>query len=128
MTPPRPATTVAEPVMLVPNCTAWRTRCETFALQISFLLGMQLMFGHEPPMYWRSTTAVRRPTRAICHASNFPPAPTSPAAHWRRGETMDDRSDTSQRRSALSGSSAYDLTPSSASGASFTAATRQSSR
>jgi len=75
MTPPRPATTVAEPVMLVPNCTAWRTRCETFALQISFLLGMQLMFGHEPPMYRRSTTAVRRPARAICHASNFPPAP-----------------------------------------------------
>src|SRR5438093_8510393 len=67
--------TVAEPVMLVPNCAAWRTRCETFALQISFLLGMQLMFGHEPPMYRRSTTAVRRPARAICHASNFPPAP-----------------------------------------------------
>src|SRR3989442_14672319 len=82
------------------------------------------------------------PTRAICHASNFPPAPTSPAAHWRRGETMDDRrdygrigkrsptniSDTSQRRSALSGSSAYDLTPSSASRAALTAAARQSSR
>ena len=142
MTPPRPATTVAEPVMLVPNCTAWRTRCETFALQISFLLGMQLMFGHEPPMYRRSTTAVRRPLAPYATPATFHPLRRAPLHTGGGAETMDDRrdygrigkrsptniSDTSQRRSALSGSSAYDLTPSSASGASFTAATRQSSR
>ena len=33
----------------------------TFALQISFLLGMQLILGQEPPIHRRSTTAVRLP-------------------------------------------------------------------
>src|SRR2546421_4878493 len=46
-----------------------------FAPQISFLLGMQLMFGHEPPIHRRSTTAVRRPDRARSQASSFPPCP-----------------------------------------------------
>src|ERR1700730_19349107 len=30
------------------------------------------MLGHEPPTQRRSTTAVRRPDCAICHASSFP--------------------------------------------------------
>src|SRR5262245_2084439 len=63
-----------EPVT-VPNCAAWRTRCATLALQISFLLGRQLILGQEPPIYRRSTRAVRRPDPAICQASNLPPAP-----------------------------------------------------
>src|SRR5262245_38922133 len=62
------------PVM-VPNCAAWRTRYATFALQISFLLGRQLMLGQEPPIYRRSTTAVRRPDRAISQARSLPPLP-----------------------------------------------------
>ena len=45
----------------------------TFALQISFLLGRQLMFGQEPPIHRRSTTAVRRPDRARCQARSLPP-------------------------------------------------------
>src|SRR5262245_29296811 len=49
----------------VPYSTAWRTRYATFALQISFLLGRQLMLGQEPPIYRRSTTAVRRPDRHL---------------------------------------------------------------
>src|ERR687892_1525585 len=66
--------TVTCPVT-VPNCAPWRARCETFALQISFLLGKQLMLGQEPPIYRRSTTIVFRPDRAICHARSLPPAP-----------------------------------------------------
>ena len=41
----------------IPNAAACFTRCVTLALQISFLLGRQLMFGQEPPIQRRSTTA-----------------------------------------------------------------------
>src|SRR6266403_3257403 len=40
-----------------------------------FLLGMQAMFMHAPPMYFRSIEAVRLPSRAIVHAINLPPVP-----------------------------------------------------
>src|SRR5215831_16849700 len=59
----------------MPNCAAWRIRCATLALQISFLLGRQAMLGQEPPIHRRSTTAVRRPDPAICQANTLPPAP-----------------------------------------------------
>src|SRR5437899_3584861 len=69
------AMSIATGPVTVPNCAACLTRCAIFALQISFLLGRQLMLGQEPPIHRRSTTAVRRPDPAICHASNLPPAP-----------------------------------------------------
>src|SRR5215471_18346883 len=59
----------------IPNAVAWWTRSATFALQISFLVGRQLMLGHEPPIHLRSTTAVRCPLLARCQLSNLPPAP-----------------------------------------------------
>ena len=34
-------------------------RLATFALQMTFLLGIQAIFGQEPPIHRRSTTAVR---------------------------------------------------------------------
>src|ERR1700682_5025347 len=55
--------------------SAWRTRSATFALQISFLLGRQLVFGQEPPINLRSTTAVRCPDLAVCQARYLPPSP-----------------------------------------------------
>src|SRR5262245_44380323 len=58
-----------------PYSAAWCTRYETFALQISFLLGRQLTLGHEPPIQRRSTTAVAWPDEARCHARSLPPAP-----------------------------------------------------
>src|SRR5436305_15245134 len=61
-----------EPVT-IPNLAAWRTRSATFALQISLLLGRQLMFGQEPPIHFRSTTAVRCPDLAKCQARYLPP-------------------------------------------------------
>jgi hypothetical protein len=33
------------------------------------------MFGHDPPMYFRSTTATRCPFAAKFHAASFDPAP-----------------------------------------------------
>src|SRR5437870_1634940 len=42
---------------------------------MTFLLGMQAMFIHAPPMYFRSIEAVRLPSRAIVHAINLPPVP-----------------------------------------------------
>src|SRR2546427_12586304 len=63
-----------EPVT-TPNAAAWWIRSATLVLQTSFLLGRQLMLGHEPPMYLRSTTAVRRPALARCHDRSLPPAP-----------------------------------------------------
>src|SRR5215510_6886627 len=75
--------------LLVPNSAPWRATCATPALHISFLLGMQLMFGHEPPIHRRSTTAVRRPDRARSHASNFPPCPLpSTSASYRSGAAI----------------------------------------
>src|ERR1700757_2206225 len=40
-----------------------------------FLLGMQAMFGQDPPIYLRSITATRCPCAARVHAVNFDPAP-----------------------------------------------------
>src|SRR6185437_3661356 len=58
-----------------PYSSPWRNRCDTLALQISFLLGRQLMFGQEPPIQRRSTTATLWPAAAMCHARNPPPLP-----------------------------------------------------
>jgi hypothetical protein len=43
----------------IPKRSAWCTKSATLALQISFLLGRQLVLGHEPPISLRSITAVR---------------------------------------------------------------------
>src|SRR5262245_22839152 len=75
--------------VVVPNSAAWRVRYATFALHISFLLGMQLMFGHDPPIHWRSTTAVRWPDRARSQARSFPPCPLpSTSASYRSGAAI----------------------------------------
>src|SRR5215831_9360851 len=80
---------VATAPVVVPYSAAWRVRYATCALHISFLLGMQLMFGHEPPTHRRSTTAVRRPDRARSQASAFPPCPLpSTSASYRSGVAM----------------------------------------
>src|SRR5262245_11982912 len=69
------AMSMATGPVTVPNCAAWRASCATLALQISFLLGRQLMLGQEPPIQRRSTTALRRPARAMCQARYMPPFP-----------------------------------------------------
>src|SRR6266851_10163155 len=63
-----------EPVN-IPKRSAWRTRSATFALQISFLLGRQLVFGQEPPINLRLTTAARCTDLAMCQARYLPPSP-----------------------------------------------------
>src|SRR5580704_786939 len=40
-----------------------------------FLLGRHAMFGHDPPMYLRSTTATRLPSPAKVHAATVEPVP-----------------------------------------------------
>src|SRR5262249_52977878 len=42
--------TATEPVT-IPKVAAWCSRSATLALQISFLLGRQAIFGHEPPIH-----------------------------------------------------------------------------
>src|SRR5438034_8251074 len=66
---------IATRPVFVPDSAAWRATCATCALASSFLLGMQFTFGHDPPIHWRSTTAVRRPDRAMSQARSLPPAP-----------------------------------------------------
>src|SRR6267142_5381915 len=61
---------VIDPIAIVVD-----VRSATFALQISFLLGRQLVFGQEPPINLRSTTAVRCPDLAMCQARYLPPSP-----------------------------------------------------
>src|SRR2546427_8551822 len=55
--------------VVVPNSALWRATYATFALQISFLLGMQLMFGHEPPIHRRSeehTSELQSQSNLVC--------------------------------------------------------------
>src|SRR5262245_53500937 len=66
---------IATGLVTAPYSAAWCTRYETFALQISFLLGRQLTLGQEPPIQRRSTTTVDWPDDARCHARCLPPAP-----------------------------------------------------
>src|ERR1700730_9967031 len=54
-------------------CGAMRQMCDPRAPNL--ILAGQAMLGQEPPIHRRSTTAVRRPDRAICQASNLPPCP-----------------------------------------------------
>src|SRR5262249_25146232 len=70
-----PAMSTATEPVTTPNRAAWCSKSATFALQISFLLGRQAMFGQEPPTQRRSTTAARRPERARGQDSSLPPAP-----------------------------------------------------
>ena len=68
-------------------CRPWRARssCRTRRrgapdarprrFRISFLLGRQAIFGQEPPIHRRSTTAVRRPDFPMCQAVSLPPPP-----------------------------------------------------
>src|SRR6266446_4943821 len=56
---------------------------------MTFLLGMQAMFMHAPPMYFRSIEAVRLPSRAIVHAINLPPVPLpSPRTSYFSGSLL----------------------------------------
>ena len=61
--------------VVTPNSRARATVWATRALQISFLLGRQLMFGQEPPIQRRSITATFRPACARCQARYLPPSP-----------------------------------------------------
>src|SRR5262249_36614653 len=92
---------VVEPV-IIPNDFAWCTRSATLALQISFLLGRQLMFGHDPPIHFRSTTAVRCPVLARCQLSSLPPAPLPRTrASYRSVEVIMTRKNKQESRPAL---------------------------
>src|SRR5262245_8913004 len=42
---------------------------------MTFLLGRHAILGHDPPIYFRSTTAVRLPSLAIAQAINLPAVP-----------------------------------------------------
>ena len=53
----------------MPYSAPCRANQFAFALRITFLLGKQAMFGHDPPMYFRSTTAVRWPACAMVHVT-----------------------------------------------------------
>src|SRR5580658_7261554 len=59
----------------MPNSSLRRKYDATFALWMMFLLGKQAMFGHDPPMYLRSTTATRFPSLANVHAAIVDPVP-----------------------------------------------------
>jgi hypothetical protein len=50
---------VAGGPLSTPNSAARAARDRTFAEWMMFLLGRQAMFGHDPPISLRSTTALR---------------------------------------------------------------------
>ena len=66
---------IAKPSCVMPNSLLRRKYDATFALWIMFLLGKHAMFGHDPPMYLRSTTATRFPSPAKVHAAMVEPVP-----------------------------------------------------
>src|SRR5215467_12776734 len=59
----------------MPNSLLRRKYDVTFALWMMFLLGKQAMFGHDPPMYFRSIAATRFPSPAKVHAAIVDPVP-----------------------------------------------------
>src|SRR5437879_8732073 len=70
-----PAMSIAKPSSVMPNSLLRRKYDATFALWMMFLLGKHPMFGHDPPMYLRSTTATRLPSPAKVHAAMVEPVP-----------------------------------------------------
>src|SRR5713226_6150460 len=70
-----PAMSIAKPSHVMPNSLLRRKYDATFALWIMFLLGKHAMFGHDPPMYLRSTTATCFPSPAKVHAAMVEPVP-----------------------------------------------------
>src|ERR1700736_227846 len=69
------AMSIAKPSCVMPNSSLRRKYEATFALWMMFLLGKHAMFGHDPPMYLRSTTATRFPSPAKVHAAMVEPVP-----------------------------------------------------
>src|SRR6266481_6335150 len=70
-----PAMSIAKPSHVMPNSLLRRKYDATFALWMMFLLGKHAMFGHDPPMYWRSTTATCFPSPAKVHVLFVVPGP-----------------------------------------------------
>src|SRR5437879_9085604 len=69
------AMSIAKPSSVMPNSLLRRKYDATFALWIMFLLGKHAMFGHDPPIYLRSTTATCFPSPAKVHAAMVEPVP-----------------------------------------------------
>jgi len=69
------AISIAKPSCVMPNSLLRRKYDATFALWMMFLLGKHAMFGHDPPMYLRSTTATCFPSPAKVHAAMVEPVP-----------------------------------------------------
>src|SRR3989442_8137893 len=69
------AMSIAKPSCVMPNSLLRRKYDATFALWIMFLLGKHAMFGHDPPIYLRSTTATCFPSPAKVHAAMVEPVP-----------------------------------------------------
>src|SRR5580704_3027700 len=69
------AMSIAKPSWVIPNSLFRRKYDATLALWMMFLLGRHAMFGHDPPMYLRSTTATRFPSAAKVHAAIVDPVP-----------------------------------------------------
>src|ERR1700688_3505207 len=69
------AMSIAKPSCVMPNSLLRRKYDATFALWMMFLLGKHAMFGHDPPMYLRSTTATCFPSLAKVHAAMVEPVP-----------------------------------------------------
>jgi len=60
---------IAKPSCVMPNSLLRRKYDATFALWMMFLLGRHAMFGHDPPMYLRWTTATCFPSPSKVHAA-----------------------------------------------------------
>ena len=63
------------PSIRTPYDAARLTRSATLALRITFLLGRQAMFGHDPPIKARSITTTGRPCCARSQARYLPASP-----------------------------------------------------
>src|SRR6266853_2724492 len=70
-----PAMSIAKPSCVMPNSLLRRKYDATFALWMTFLLGRHAIFGHDPPIYLRSTTMTLLPSEANVHAATVEPVP-----------------------------------------------------
>src|SRR6266404_6129808 len=70
-----PDISIVKPSRAMPNSLLRWKYDATFALWMMFLLGRHAIFGHDPPIYFRSMTATRFPCPANVHAAIVDPVP-----------------------------------------------------
>jgi len=70
-----PDISIVKPLCVFPNSVLWRKYDATLASWMMFLPCRHAIFGHDSPIYLRSTTATRLPSPTKVHSAIVDPEP-----------------------------------------------------